>query len=188
MVYRSKKFGLRLAVGALALLSNAACAAPVASTPLPSQIAPLPWVSVEDQMLALHNRERALVGVPPLAWDPVLAANAAAYAPILAASSVLEHSPAEMRRGQGENLWTGTRGAFSTESMFSDWASEKRWFRPGIFPHVVTQGDWSIVGHYTQIVWRGTTHVGCVIHRAPRWDYLICRYAPQGNIIGDPVP
>ena len=33
------------------------------------------------RLLAAHNRERAAVGVPPLRWDPALAASAAYYGP-----------------------------------------------------------------------------------------------------------
>ena len=35
----------------------------------------------EDRILAVHNRERALVGARPLVWDPALAAAAKAYGP-----------------------------------------------------------------------------------------------------------
>ena len=27
----------------------------------------------------------------------------------------------------------------------------------------------------------------CGLHRAGGWDYLVCRYAPAGNILGRPV-
>jgi hypothetical protein len=45
-------------------------------------------------------------------------------------------------------------------------------------------GRWNDVAHYTQVVWSRTTHVGCAIHSAARWDFLICRYSPPGNIDG----
>lgn len=81
----------------------------------------------------------------------------------------------------------GTRDRFSVESMFGGWAREKRLFRPGVFPSVSRNGRWSEVAHYTQIVWPGTARVGCAVHRAPGWDYLICRYSPPGNVIGQRV-
>lgn len=69
------------------------------------------------RILALHNRERRAVGAPPLGWDPALAAAAASYGPQLARLGRLQHSPPESRPGQGENLWMGTRGAYSIEEM-----------------------------------------------------------------------
>ena len=116
------------------------------------------------------------------------AADASRHGPNLAAAGRLFHSPRETRRGQGENLWMGTAGAYRIEAMVDSWASERRWFRPGIFPNVSTSGNWADIGHYTQMIWPATTRVGCAIHRSRRSDYLICRYAPAGNVSGTRVP
>ena len=143
---------------------------------------------LDARLLALHNRERAAVGTPALTWDPALATAAAAYAPQLARLGRLVHSPDSARPGQGENLWMGTRGAYSLEEMAGSWAAEKRLFRAGVFPNVSTSRNWSDVGHYTQMIWRSTTRLGCALHRTRRWDFLVCRYAPYGNVDGQPVP
>ena len=142
----------------------------------------------ETRVVNLHNRERAAVGAPAIAWDPALAAAAATYAAELARRGELAHSPPETRPDQGENLWMGTRGAYSVEQMVGNWIEEKRLFRPGIFPDVSTSGHWSDVGHYTQIIWPGSTRVGCALNRAARSDVLVCRYAPAGNVRGQRVP
>lgn len=140
------------------------------------------------RILALHNRERAVVSASPLVWDARLAAAAASYGPALAARGRLQHSPQASRSGQGENLWMGSRGAYSVEEMVGSWANERRLFRPGTFPDVSSSGHWSDVAHYTQMIWRGTSRVGCALHQARDWDYLICRYAPPGNVVGQRVP
>lgn len=145
-------------------------------------------LSVPALLLQAHNRERAQAGVAPLRWDPALAAGAAAYARRLAAAGSLSHSPRGERPGQGENLWMGTRGYFPVEQMAGAWASEKAHFRPGVFPGVSRTGHWADVGHYTQMIWPTTTHVGCALHSGPRHDILVCRYAPAGNIDGRRVP
>src|SRR5688572_21104212 len=136
------------------------------------------------RLLASHNSERARLNLPPLQWDPQLAASAAAYGPMLASIGRLQHSPRAMRPGQRENLWMGTRGFFSPEQMVGTWIGERNLFRPGIFPAVSRTGNWSDVSHYTQLIWAGTTRVGCAIHSTPRYDYLICRYSPPGNVDG----
>lgn len=140
------------------------------------------------RLLALHNRERAAFGAPPLVWDAQLAAAAAGYGPALARRGRLAHSPPASRPGQGENLWMGSGGAYSLEEMAGSWAAERRLFRPGIFPEVSTSGHGSDVAHYTQMIWPATTRVGCAVHQAPQWDFLICRYAPPGNFVGQRLP
>ena len=140
------------------------------------------------RLLAAQNIERAQLGSAPLAWDPALAAAADAYAAELAATGKWGHSQPHQRVDQGENLWTGTRGAFSLETMIANWASEKRMFRAGLFPNVSTTGNWADVGHYTQIVWPGSLRVGCGLRSSARDDYLVCRYAAPGNVVGEPVP
>ncbi len=144
--------------------------------------------NLEPRLLAAHNRERAAVGVPPLRWDPALAAAAAAYGPALSALGRLEHSPRASRPGQRENLWMGSRSSYSPEQMVGSWAQEKAYFRPGLFPNVSTTDNWLDVSHYTQMIWRSTTSVGCALHQTGTWDYLICRYSPPGNVDGRPVP
>ena len=136
---------------------------------------------VSARLLAAHNAERARVGVAPLQWDPQLAASAASYGPMLARIGSLQHSPRASRPGQRENLWMGTRGFYSPEQMVGSWIDERRQFRPGIYPNVSKTGNWADVSHYTQLIWRGTTRVGCAIHSTPRHDFLICRYSPPGN-------
>lgn len=143
---------------------------------------------VDQRILAEMNRERAAVGVPPLAWDPALAADAAAYVAVLAERGRLDHSPRASRPGQSENLWIGTRGAFTPEQMIGFWAAEKARFRPGVFPDVSSTGNWFEVTHYTQMIWRGTTRVGCATARDRSSDFLVCRFSPRGNVEGQRVP
>lgn len=142
----------------------------------------------EARILAVHNRERALVGAPPLRWDPALAAAAAGYGPALSQLGKLAHSEYSTRWGQGENLFMGTRGAYSLDEMTKDWVAEKKLFRPGIFPKVSRTGHVGDVGHYTQMIWRTTTRVGCAIYSDAKWDFFVCRYSPPGNILGHRVP
>ena len=139
------------------------------------------------RVLAAHNAERAWAGVPPLGWDNGLGNAAAAYAQRLAITGRFDHSDQNSRAGTGENLWMGTHGAFPVEAMIGSWASEKRWFKPGIFPNVSRRG-WQAVGHYTQMIWPTTQRVGCALASTPTTDYLVCRYAAAGNVMGGRVP
>jgi hypothetical protein len=150
--------------------------------------APVVLSEIGARLLTAHNRERALAGVPALRWDPALAASAAAYGPTLAGIGHLKHSPRATRPSQGENLWMGTRGAYTPEQMVGNWIAEKRHFRRGVFPNVSSTGQWLDVSHYTQLIWRSTSSVGCAIYPTRQKDFLICRYSPKGNRDGQPVP
>ena len=136
------------------------------------------------RILAAHNAERARAGRPPLAWDNALGAAAAAYAQQIALTSRFQHSNRRMRPGVGENLWMGSRGYYPVEAMVGAWASERRWFRPGVFPNNSRTGSWADVAHYTQMIWPTTTRVGCAVASTGRVDYLVCSYSGAVNIDG----
>lgn len=140
---------------------------------------------MRSTMIAAHNRARAQYGVAPLAWDEGLARDARAYAQILARSGRFEH---DRRLGprlpQGENLWMGTRTAYSYAQMIGQLIDERRFYRPGRFPNVSRTGEWSHVAHYTQIIWPASQRVGCATAFNRNHDYLVCRYSPAGNIVG----
>lgn len=143
----------------------------------------------DARLLAAHNRERAQAGVPPLDWDPMLAADARLWADALAETETFFHSRYDPTdpEAQGENLWAGTPDAWAPEEMVGLWVSEKRHFRPGVFPAVSKSGDLDDVGHYTQIIWRNTRKVGCALARGRTEDVLVCRYSQGGNVLGERV-
>lgn len=175
-------------VFALTVVACAGTASASVAHPGPDP-APMTLISgMEQRLLNAHNRERAMFGSPPLRWDPGLAAAAASHGPALSFMGRLQHSSRANRPGQAENLWMGTRGAFPLEVMVGAWNDEKRYFRPGLFPYVSSTGNWQDVGHFTQVVWKGTTHIGCAVHRDARYEFLICRYSPKGNIDGHQLP
>ena len=139
-------------------------------------------------ILAAHNAERSAVGLPPLVWDNALAAGAASWAQEMARTGVFDHSDRHARRGIGENIWSGPRGAYNPEQMVALWISDKRSFTPGIFPNTSRTGNWYDASHYTQIIWPNTKRVGCAIASNASTDYFVCRYSPAGNIDGTRVP
>lgn len=185
---------------AAALLTLAACAeplpypggAPILVEPAPRDARPVqsiarprdgrPSDAVESRLLAAHNGERARVGTPALIWSEELEAEARAWARELIATGRFAHDPAP--HGHGENLWTGWGKTFTPEEMVGEWIAERADYRPGVFPNVSRTRDWTDVGHYTQLIWRATTHVGCAVETAGDRSVLACRYAPPGNIDG----
>jgi hypothetical protein len=141
--------------------------------------------SFDERVLAVHNKERAALGLAPLSWNPALVESAQQWADYLAVTGRFEHAPENRYAPEGENLWAGTKGFYSPEARVDAWVREKKYFRPGLFPNNSTTGRVGDVGHYTQLVWRATTEVGCASAASAREDILVCRYAEAGNYRGE---
>ncbi len=100
-------------------------------------------------------------------------------------SIAAKHQLVHSHSGSGENLWSGTKGAYSDSQKVGSWIAEKRYFIPGRkFSDVSTTGNWQDVGHYTQVIWYSTTSVGCAKASDANSDYFVCQYSPAGNVIG----
>jgi len=177
----------------LDLTEEAPLAITAAPRTIPSRqnISPRPHQAsaLQNVMMRTHNQARARIGAPDLAWDTELAKDAALYAGSLARSGRFAHDPQRGRKErQGENLWMGTRNAYSHADMVGFWVDEDRYFKRGRFPANSTTGNWSDIGHYTQIIWPTTRRVGCAMVNNQSYDYLVCRYSPAGNVMGrDPL-
>jgi hypothetical protein len=136
-------------------------------------------------LLSTHNQERAKLNLPPLTWSSELAAGAREWSKHLADTGRFEHSPdIPGEPSLGENIWAGTTGHFGPEQMVDRWLREKQHFKPGIFPANSKTGRMEDVTHYTQIIWRETTTVGCSKSSNQDEDILVCRYSQPGNIKG----
>ncbi len=144
------------------------------------------------QMVAAHNRWRNTVSVPPLNWSVELAASAQEWA-----NHLKDDSQCRMRHSKpdgkyGENLYWGSALEWSDgrrevqkvnpRKVVDDWASERADYdyrsnscAPG-----------KMCGHYTQVIWKTTTSVGCAVALCEdtREQIWVCRYQPPGNWVG----
>lgn len=134
-----------------------------------------------------HNAVRAAVQkpaqysgtwlpVPPVAWSDQVAATARAWADHLQQDMDcgLMH---DSDSGYGENLAAGSN--LGAERAVDMWASEVENY--SYSPEYRFETN---TGHYTQIVWRRTTHIGCASAQCDRSSVVVCRYDPPGNFIG----
>ena len=127
----------------------------------------------------VHNDARATKGVAPLEWSADCASAAQEWAQILAARDTgLVHSG---RKGLGENIWQGSGGSPSPDLAADDWLAEHRVYRG----ERISEENFMRVGHYTQMVWSGTTSVGFGYARAASGNvYIVANYFPPGNFLG----
>lgn len=153
-----------------------------ASNPAQAQLSP----AQINTLLAEHNAVRAEVGLDPLTWSADAASFAQSWADNLAANGfALQHSSWEARRPQnlGENLFWSAGQQSTPAQVVGSWASEKQDYN---YPQNTCD---AVCGHYTQIVWKDTTAVGCGMvggnhPQYGRQEIWVCNYNPAGNYRG----
>lgn len=108
-----------------------------------------------------------------------------------------QHSPSAFRKfrsySAGENLYISKHSA-NFQSM--DWrkAIFSWWNEIKIFPSNRVSSFSSggpMIGHFTQIIWASTYHVGCGFSQFKEgsWfsNFYVCMYGPAGNVITRPI-
>ena len=133
-----------------------------------------------DQYFGLHNQYREEHNASKLEWNETLAIAAQEHAE----KCIFEHTE---NNPYGENL---VAGYANMSAAMAAWADERDMynFDDGKFNKET--------GHFTQMVWKNTTQVGCGrcfcgggkqetggdgTDKAPGW-MVVCEYSPQGNV------
>lgn len=144
----------------------------------------------KTMVIALHNKYRREVGVPPVKWSDVVQKSAETWALHLAGNEGLKMVHAGSKTNYGENLsggpgvWSTDKDAYTAlEYAVISFGNEKSHYKG---KPIGTDGNFYQYGHYTQMVWNTTRDVGCAV--AKRKDiagYIaVCRYNPGGNYEG----
>lgn len=179
----------RRAALAFALATASACGGEEAGPGVPPVQAP----ATIAEYLSAHDAVRAgaspapVPPLAPLAWSS--AAEAAAWG--WASRCVWGHDPALGSLGMGQNIAAGIPpGHRSITDFVNLWAAEAADY--DYASNTCAAGR--VCGHYTQIVWRTTTSLGCFLVTCAggspppgwtgSWDYLVCDYVPPGNVAG----
>jgi len=137
------------------------------------------------ESLAAHHSWRSKVGVPDLVWNTTLANNAKKWADTIARNGRSSHS--QDRVNTGENISYGTTNTNTITDFVGLWGAEGKYFVAGRpYPKCTSRSE-SDVWHYTQLVWRKTTQVGCGMGYSNGRSWYVCQYYPRGNMIGQTV-
>jgi pathogenesis-related protein 1 len=141
----------------------------------------------EAEMVAAHNRWRREAGVPAVQWSATVAANAQRWADHLKQNQGCRMTH-RTSRALGENLFWASPIRYSTGAVAlqpvtptkvtDSWGSEKQYY--DYAGNTCAAGE--ICGHYTQVVWKTTTAIGCA--KAVCGDnsqVWVCNYTPPGN-------
>lgn len=165
-------------------------------TPTPAATAPTPTPvdTLASNLLDQHNSVRRAehAGLPDLTWSNELAAFAQTWATHLANDNncgLTHRSGSERQLGgatTGENLFAGWVSSaysgyrWSAADVIASWSGEKADYDFATKSCAAGKA----CGHYTQIVWKTTTAVGCGRARCAQGEVWVCNYLPAGNYVG----
>jgi pathogenesis-related protein 1 len=137
-----------------------------------------------QEALEFHNKVRNDVGTKPLEWSAELAAYAQEWADHLVANNcAFQHRSGEYDvKNYGENIfWGSSASSYNSVSASQSWYSEIEQYVHG----VLTNDNWSVAGHYTQMVWSSTTAVGIGSATCSNGAIIVvANYNPPGNYLG----
>ncbi|KAJ5702702.1 hypothetical protein N7488_010250 [Penicillium malachiteum] len=143
----------------------------------------------QQKILYNHNIHRSNHSVSSLEWSADL--ESSAYT--LAARCDYEHDTSIDGGGYGQNIGYGVEsseiGVMITNLMYNDEIE----YYPGYGsnPSMTNFDKW---GHFSQIVWKATTHVGCAtvtcdpldgVDSSEALPFTVCNYSPVGNVEGE---
>ncbi|KAJ4486350.1 PR-1-like protein [Lentinula aciculospora] len=131
-----------------------------------------------QEYLSAHNSVRAQHGASTLTWSNDAATKAQQWAD----NCVFQHSGGTLGPF-GENLAAGTGSGYGISQAIDSWSSEASQYDPSN----------PVASHFTQMVWKATTQVGCAVASCSGIfaasfglaSFYVCEYSPQGNVIGE---
>jgi pathogenesis-related protein 1 len=135
-----------------------------------------------DSILSTHNAARAKYGAKALTLNTALNASTTAYA----AQCVFAHSKQDPAGQYGENLYASTSSTTGMKDAVNSWVAE-------VAKYNYSKPEFSsATGHFTQVVWKNTKTVTCAIASCKKGTifadyaskYIVCRYTPPGNYVG----
>lgn len=130
-------------------------------------------------IVAAHNAWRKKVGVPNLTWSSTLASVAQKWANTLKSTNncAMKHSG---NVNYGENLYWASGFTPTTQQVVDAWGNEVK-----DYTYATNKcATGKVCGHYTQVVWKDTTKVGCGKATCGTDQVWVCNYDPPGNWIG----
>jgi len=146
-----------------------------------------------QQLVNYHNQKRAEVGNGNVSWSTQIAQYAQQRADQIARTKQLAHLP-QGQNPYGENLASGgsTGGGvvYTVINACDGWYSEKAKMPRNARTMTIDLFNKG-VGHYTQMVWKGSTQIGAGISQYQQGAFtmtvVVCCYNPPGNVINQAI-
>lgn len=165
--------------------NNASIAAVAVLASASSSSASATEYSVVSGITSEHNKVRTQenAGLPSLSWDATVGAYSKSKVEYLANNGCqLSHTAGPTNPGYGENLFWGSGSSWTVTDAVTSWYSEKSNYTYS--SNSCASGK--VCGHYTQVVWKNSTKLGCYLANCPSNAGMIigCNYDPPGNYSG----
>lgn len=148
--------------------------------------------TIRSTALSKHNTYRTIHHSPKLTQASSLNTTAQSWAEYLATNALFEHSSRNQRNNAGENLYVyyTTGSSISATTLANQ--TVKAWYDEVADYDYANPGFSSETGHFTQVVWKSTTQLGCGAAQGKATlngttynaFYVVCHYAPAGNFTG----
>ena len=131
--------------------------------------------------LEAHNSLRAMHGAPPLVWSDHCAFWAATCAIDNSQSGHMSHR-FHRKEVDGVPFDQGQNIFWQSNKDFDDSEAVRKWYDEMTDPgyDFSTPSPQSGTGHFTQVVWKATSHVGMA--RSPCGLFVVANYFPPGNL------
>lgn len=160
-------------------------------------------LAYQNAIVYHHNAARANHGAAPLVWNQTVADTAAITANTCNFAHYIPQGA-----GQGQNLFTVSGDYFNvTAGITESWyKGEFQAMLPYFGQPSLSDAVFHDVGHLTQVLWKGTTSVGCFSMDCGTMmivggqtgsnlnKYTVCNYYPAGNVgtqyainVGSPI-
>ncbi|CAD0113277.1 unnamed protein product [Aureobasidium uvarum] len=153
-----------------------------------SSAAPAKATTYQQRVLVSHNVHRANHSASNIVWDNALASTAAK----IASTCVYAHNTTTDGGGYGQNIAAGLAAdnitAVITELFYNGEVGYFKNLYGQAQPDMSNFGSW---GHFSQIVWKGTSKVGCATQYCPKGlanvgpytppYFTVCNYGPPGQ-------
>jgi uncharacterized protein YkwD len=142
--------------------------------------------------LSKHNTYRATHRSPNMTLSNSLNTTAQFWANQMASTGNFAHSSPSQRNNAGENLYVYyTTASLIASDVLANQAVQS-WYNEVVNYNYAKPGFSSATGHFTQVVWKSSTQLGCgaakgtktINGRVYNAFYVACHYAPAGNVTG----
>jgi len=183
LIHQQRAIGLSL-TGLAAIVPLVALNCDIASAQTSS------LTNFRNTALAKHNAYRSIHHSPAMVLNSATNNTAQAWANQLASTGTFAHSSSSQRNGAGENLYVyyTTASAIAPDTLAKN--AVDSWYNEVKLYNYAAPGFSSATGHFTQVVWKSSTQLGCATAKGTKTlngtrfnaFYVVCHYSPAGNV------
>ncbi|NEO60722.1 MAG: secretion protein [Moorea sp. SIO4G2] len=145
--------------------------------------------TLRSTSLSKHNTYRSTHHSPNMTLSSSLNNSAQSWANHLASNGIFQHSKTN---NVGENLFVSYTTASSIDTATLGNQAVTNWYQEVSNYDYANPGFSGSTGHFTQVVWKKSTQLGCgaaqgvktIQGRQYNAFYVVCQYGPAGNVLG----